>query len=214
MYTLILYHVPTGVNAGMLIRIENVLSDIEADIFTKVPAGLDRTQMSQLLNKIQSLEQSGAKPKVSSFGSIFIGLYCPNRQSLDILKGKLDNGQLKKDIMGWLEIEHLRHKYNVESLDVIVNLKVLGKSQSLCSFTCTTVLLFQCCWSLLGYIRLFVGHISETALPAAEEENQEISNSDETRLFQVNKITSTTSHEVVSAAINFPLILIPLTPSL
>ena len=120
------------------------MSRIETDIFTKIPDGYDQNQTLELLKEIGALEESGAEAVVTSCGSIFIGLYCPNRKSLDILQTKLDNGQLKKDITNWLELEQLRHKYNLKSLEIEVNLKVLGMLIS-CPKTINTNLLILCC---------------------------------------------------------------------
>ena len=130
---LLYIHLFPGVNAGLIVRIDpkhyDVVPRIEADIFARIPDGHDRNQTLELLKEIGALEESGAEAIVTSCGSIFIGLYCPNRQSLEILQNKLDNGQLKKDIVNWLDIEQMRQKYNLNWLNIEVDLTVLGKSQ-------------------------------------------------------------------------------------
>ena len=102
---------------------------------TKINA-CNSTEKKSLVRKLSIVESFQRRIAKIRCGSIFIALTCPDKESMEDLRLKLESGELKCVLMEAFEIEELQKQFQINSLEVLVNLKEIRKlpSKSECLF--------------------------------------------------------------------------------
>ena len=103
----------------------NRLHRLKEELYSQLMSCTDMEMLNLIKEKLIILESHNRQIAEVKIGSIFIGIFCPDKISEDDLQTKYESGQLHESIMEAFEIRRLQEKYEVTSLVVDVKLRKL-----------------------------------------------------------------------------------------
>ena len=101
-------------------------------------SGTDKRQ--DLVEKISMADKFQKRVEQVYCGSIFIAMSCPDEESMEDLRQKLDSGELREVLMDAFEIEKLQKQYQLNSLEVVISLRELRKLPPRGSYSLTILI--------------------------------------------------------------------------